>query len=339
MQNKIVLTLLISSLFWSYGTALTCPAGQYFDANSACSPCPANNACAGGDDSAAAAVPCGVNTEAPAGGATTCTACLPGAQSTSGSACQACIVGQYRGAASSCAAGNCPANNFCPLNPANTATILTPCAAGSDKATAGLAATQAACQACTLGQYSTAGSACSPGACSINNFCPRGTGTNSGVNVLTPCAAGSDKATAGLAATQAACQACTAGQYNTAGTACSSVGCPANNYCPRGTGTNSGVTVLTPCDAGKTSTAGSSVSTACTDCAAGTYGDTAGAGCKDCPANSYCPGGSTITACPTGTSSTAKSTASTDCKASSGANVLGSSVVLLGAAVWGCLTI
>jgi len=279
MQNKIVLTLLISSLFWSYGTALTCPAGQYFDANSACSPCPANNACAGGDDSAAAAVPCGVNTEAPAGGATTCTACLPGAQSTSGSACQACIVGQYRGAASSCAAGNCPANNFCPLNPANTATILTPCAAGSDKATAGLAATQAACQACT------------------------------------------------------------AGQYNTAGTACSSVGCPANNYCPRGTGTNSGVTVLTPCDAGKTSTAGSSVSTACTDCAAGTYGDTAGAGCKDCPANSYCPGGSTITACPTGTSSTAKSTASTDCKASSGANVLGSSVVLLGAAVWGCLTI
>jgi len=174
-----------------------------------------------------------------------------------------CAVGLYQvTAGTSCVA--CPDNNYCPASTTDALAVaaLNKCPAGTQRTTgSGVAASVITdCTACTAGQYSATGTACTAAQCAINKYCPVNTAATPPATTLTNCPAGTDKATAGLAATTAACNACTNGLYAEPGAACTA--CPVGSYCTTGSGATAAT--KTACPTG-TTTSGTG-KTAASDC-------------------------------------------------------------------------
>lgn len=259
------------------GTCSVCPAGQYSDGTTPCTPCANNHF-----------------SDSP--GSSFCRTCLTPAP--------------HNSTACPCGAGNGPTDtptqrtcNSCPANTISPNGICIPCPIGQYSSPGGSVCT---ITGCPVGYFRASGeTACTP--------CPSGTTTNQGGSTSAdqclpiPCNPGQEYST-----TSASCVDCQTGTFSNGTTPCascpngsaptadaSSCVCQGGFYSP--SGSPDPTSGCTACATGTNSTAGATQCTAIT-CSSGQGLDSNGV-CSSCPGGTYSDGTTACHTCPTGSQS------------------------------------
>lgn len=287
--------------------------GQWFSACNPCSPgqyqpltgqlqcisCPQGSFCTGGAEQPQ---PCPLGTHNQGPGNSICWRCPAGQFAVGdGTSCYGCSAhltppGFYCSSSAAETLSNgigstpCPAGMYCA-----TGNNIEPCHAGSYSlagaifcelcpagtySTISFASSVTACLPCDFtavpaSQYSREGSgACTPVACPVNSYCPGGS------SPALPCPAGSYGATDPTL--RFTCTQCVSGTFQVANTSTCApcVVTQPGNYCPRGTGNETGA----PCPAGFTCAGGAAAPVICST---NTYSDAGSTVCTPCPPQTF----------------------------------------------------
>ena len=273
---------------------IACPAGSYKDVtgSAACTLCGVNAfSTVVSATLSSTCQACDSNAQSPAGSneAVACT-CNAGYTGPDGGTCTQCTAGTYKPTKGPYSCISCQPGKYSTALGAADVSTCVDCKANSDSAEGASSASDCTCNK----GYTLSGADCVE--CAVGTY-----KSAQGDQSCTSCP--THASTTGTGSVDIEQCICGDGYYGELGGVCSS--CPANWFCAGGKAN------LCPYY-----TVSSTLSSAVTDCTCqpGYYSASGNAPCQLCPRNSYCPGGSTITACPGGTPvSGFGSSSSSDC--------------------------